>query len=34
VRSTLNVILKRQSDIAEVSGKVEALLDGGDKAGR
>jgi MoxR-like ATPase len=34
VRSTLNVILKRQSDIAEVSGKVEALLDSGDKAGR
>ena len=34
VRSTLNVILKRQSDIAEVAGKVEALLDGGDKAGR
>jgi MoxR-like ATPase len=34
VRSTLNVILKRQSDIAEVSGKVEALLDSRDKAGR
>jgi MoxR-like ATPase len=34
VRSTLNVILKRQSDIAEVAGKVEALLSGGDKAGR
>ena len=34
VRSTLNVILKRQSDIAEVAGKVEALLAGGDKAGR
>jgi MoxR-like ATPase len=34
VRSTLNVILKRQSDIAEVAGKVEALLSGGDKASR
>ncbi len=27
VRSTLNVILKRQTDIVEIAGKVDGLLE-------